>query len=88
MYREWKKTEFPKKVLSMNLETTSLRGRPGNRWQDEVRMDGRLAGGGKEYTTEMNGRSSCEWQGIITFCTCQWMNERMNVFDKCRMYDQ
>jgi hypothetical protein len=29
----------------MNLETTRLRGRPSNRWQDEVRKDGRLAVG-------------------------------------------
>jgi hypothetical protein len=28
----------------MNLETW-LRGRPRNRWQDEVREEGRLAGG-------------------------------------------
>ena len=33
------------KVLSMNLETTRLRSRPRNRWQGEVRKDGRLAGG-------------------------------------------
>ena len=39
-----------KKVLYMNLETTRLRGGPRNRWQDEVREDGRLVGGrgGKE----------------------------------------
>ena len=36
---------IPKKVLSMNLETTRLRGRLRNRWQDEVRKDGRLVGG-------------------------------------------
>jgi len=35
----------PKKVLYMNLETTRLRGRPRNRWKDEVREDGRLVGG-------------------------------------------
>jgi hypothetical protein len=29
----------------MNLETTRLRGRPRNRWQGEVREDGRLVGG-------------------------------------------
>jgi hypothetical protein len=29
-----------KKVLCMNFETTRLRGRPRNRWQDEVREDG------------------------------------------------
>ena len=39
------KNRIPKKVLCMNLETTRLRGRPSNRWQDEVRKDGRLAGG-------------------------------------------
>jgi hypothetical protein len=32
------------KVLCMNLEARRLRGRPKNRWQDEVREDGRLAG--------------------------------------------
>jgi hypothetical protein len=31
-----------KKVLYMNLETTWLRGRPRNRWQDDVTEDGRL----------------------------------------------
>jgi hypothetical protein len=29
----------------MNLGTTRLRGRPRNRWQDEVRGDGRIVGG-------------------------------------------
>ena len=29
----------------MNLETTRLTGRSRNRWQDEVREDGRLVGG-------------------------------------------
>jgi hypothetical protein len=36
---------IPKKVLYMNLETVRLRGRPRNRWQDEVSEDGRLIGG-------------------------------------------
>jgi hypothetical protein len=36
---------IPKRVLYMNLETTRLRGRPRNRWQDEVREDGRMVGG-------------------------------------------
>jgi hypothetical protein len=31
---------IPKRVLYMNLGTTRLRGRPRNRWQDEVREDG------------------------------------------------
>jgi hypothetical protein len=49
---------IPKKVSDMNLETTRLRGRPRNRWQEEVREDGRLVGGRKGYITERNGRSS------------------------------
>jgi hypothetical protein len=36
---------IPKRVLYMNFETTRLRGRPRNRWQDEVRKDGRIVGG-------------------------------------------
>jgi hypothetical protein len=61
-----------KKVLYMNLETR-LRGRPRNRWQDEVREDGRLVGGKgwKGYITDRNGRSSEERQGNVAFCTCQ-----------------
>jgi hypothetical protein len=34
-----------KMVLYMNLGTTRLRGRPRNRWQYEVREDGRILGG-------------------------------------------
>jgi hypothetical protein len=33
---------IPKRVLYMNFGTTRLRGRPRNRWQDEVREDGRV----------------------------------------------
>jgi hypothetical protein len=36
---------IPKRVLYMNMGTTRLRGRPRNRWQDEVREDGRIVGG-------------------------------------------
>jgi hypothetical protein len=36
---------IPKRVLYMNLETKRLRGRPRNRWKDEVREDERLVGG-------------------------------------------
>jgi hypothetical protein len=36
---------IPKRVLYTNLETKRLRGRPRNKWQDEVRMDGRTVGG-------------------------------------------
>jgi hypothetical protein len=64
---------IPKRVLYMNLGTTRLRGRPRNRWQDEVREDERIIGGeGWQDITEKNGRSSRERQGIVAFCTCQW----------------
>jgi hypothetical protein len=36
---------IPQKVLYMNLGTKRLRGRPRNRWQDEVREDRRIVGG-------------------------------------------
>jgi hypothetical protein len=36
---------IPKGVLCVNLGTTRLRGRPRNRWQHEVREDGRIVGG-------------------------------------------
>ena len=36
---------IPKRILYMNLGTTRLRGRPRNRWQDEVREDGKIVGG-------------------------------------------
>jgi hypothetical protein len=41
----------------MNFEATQVKGRPKNRWQDEMREDGRQVGG-KGYITERNGRSS------------------------------
>jgi hypothetical protein len=39
MYRQWKKIEFPTENLYLNLETIRPRGRPRNKWQDEVRED-------------------------------------------------
>jgi hypothetical protein len=36
---------IPKRVLYMNSGTTRLRCRPRNRWQDNVREDGRIVGG-------------------------------------------
>jgi hypothetical protein len=36
---------IPKRVLYMNLESTRPRGKPRNRWQDEVREDGRIVDG-------------------------------------------
>ena len=53
---------IPKKVLDMNLETTRLRGRPRNRWQDEVREDGRLVGG-KVWKERVYNRD--EWKKLL-----------------------
>jgi len=46
---------IPKRVLYMNLGTTRLRGRPRNRWQDEVREDGRIVGG-EEWQEKVHNR--------------------------------
>ena len=53
-------SRIPKRVLYMNLGTR-LRGRPRNRWQDEVREDGRIVGreGWQEKVhNRVDGRSS------------------------------
>jgi hypothetical protein len=39
---------IPQRVVYMNVETIRLRGRPRNRWQDEVKEDARI-GGGEEW---------------------------------------
>jgi hypothetical protein len=36
---------IPKRVFYMNMETIRPGGRPRNRWQDEVKEDGRIVGG-------------------------------------------
>jgi hypothetical protein len=45
MYREWSENRIPKRILHINSETTRTRGRPRNKWQDEVTEDGRTVGG-------------------------------------------
>jgi hypothetical protein len=42
--KRMEENRIPNKVLHLNLETTRLRGKPRNRWQDHVREDGRLVG--------------------------------------------
>ena len=51
-----------KRVLYMNSGTTSLRGRPRNRWQDEVRDDGRIVGG-KGWQEKEHNRE--EWKKLL-----------------------
>jgi hypothetical protein len=53
---------IPKRVLDMNLGTTRLRGRPRNRWQDEVRGDGRRVGGEGWQEKVHNGE---EWKKLL-----------------------
>jgi hypothetical protein len=66
---------IPKIVVYINLGTTRLRGRPRNRWQDEVREDGRIAGG-ERWQEKVCNRE--EWKKLLRmarnhcFCTCQW----------------
>jgi hypothetical protein len=53
---------IPKNVLYMNLGTTRLRGRPRNRWQDEVREDGRIVGG-EGWQEKVHNRE--EWKELL-----------------------
>jgi hypothetical protein len=52
----------PKRKLYMNLGTTRLRGRPRNRWQDEVREDGRIVGG-EGWQEKVRKRD--EWKKLL-----------------------
>jgi len=63
----WAHTEngrnrISKRVLYMNLGTTKLRGRPRNRWQDEVREDGRIVGG-EGWQEKVQNRG--EWRKLL-----------------------
>jgi hypothetical protein len=53
---------IPKIVLYMNLESTRLRGRPRNRWKDEVREDGRIVSG-EEWQEIVYNRE--EWRKLL-----------------------
>jgi hypothetical protein len=57
-----KENRIPKRVLYMNLETTRLRGRPRNRWQDEVREGGRTVGG-EQWQEKACNRE--EWKKLL-----------------------
>ena len=45
-----------------NLGTTRLKGRPRNRWQDEVREDGRIVGG-EGWQEKVHNRE--EWMKLL-----------------------
>jgi hypothetical protein len=52
---------IPKRMLYMNFETRP-RGRLRNRWQDEVRVDGRTDGG-EEWQEKIFDRE--EWKKLL-----------------------
>jgi hypothetical protein len=52
---------IPKRVLYMNFESIPI-GRPRNRWQDEVREDGRIVGG-EEWQGKIRKRE--EWKRLL-----------------------
>ena len=52
-----------KRVLHMNLGTERLRGRPRNRWQDDVREDGRIVDG-EGWQEKVHNRG--EWKKLLT----------------------
>jgi len=53
---------IPKRVVCMNLGTTRLRNRPRNRWQDELREDGRIVGG-EAWQEKVHNRE--EWKKLV-----------------------
>jgi hypothetical protein len=53
---------IPNRVLYMNLGTKRLRGRPRNRWQDEVREDGIIVGG-EVWQEKVRNRE--EWKKLL-----------------------
>jgi hypothetical protein len=53
---------IPKRVSNMNSESIGPRGRPRNRWQDEVREDGRIVGG-EEWQEKVYNRE--EWRKLL-----------------------
>jgi hypothetical protein len=54
--------QIPKRVLYMNLESKRPRGRPRNRWLDEVREGGRTVGG-EEWQEKVCNRE--EWKQLL-----------------------
>jgi len=65
---------IPKRVLYMNLGTR-FRGRPRNRWQDEVR-EGRRIVGGEGWQEKVHNRE--EWKKLLrTARNCRILHEPM-----------
>jgi hypothetical protein len=66
---------IPRRVLYMNLETTRPRGRPRNRWQNEVREDGKIVGG-ERWQEKVYNRE--EWKKLLrTARNCHILHMRV-----------
>ena len=67
----------------MNLGARRLRGRPRNRWQDEVREDGRIVGGEGQQENVHNRE---EWKKLLRMARNRRIlltpMERMNNFGR------
>jgi hypothetical protein len=65
----------------MNLESTGTKGRPRNRWQDEVRENGRIVGReqwlGKVYNREQKKLLRTIRNRCILHMAIELMNERI-----------
>jgi len=70
----------PINTFYVNLETTRLRGRPRNRWQDEVREVGKMVGG-EGWREKVHNRE--DWKKLLrTARNCRILHmpmERMNI---------
>jgi len=70
---------IPRRVLYMNLGTTRLRGRPTNRWQDEVTEDGRIVGG-EGWQEKVHNRE--EWKKLLrTARNCRILQMPMELMN-------
>ena len=86
MYIGWKLIELSQRVLYMNLGTKRLRGKPKNRWQDEVREDGIIVGG-EVWQERIYNRE--EWKKLLsTARNRRNLHMPMNESgDPCRVYN-
>jgi hypothetical protein len=65
------------RVLYINLESTSLRGRPRKRWQDKLREDGRIVGG-EEWQGNVYSRKA--WKKLLrTARNCRILHMPMGM---------
>jgi hypothetical protein len=72
-----------RRLLYMNLESTRPRGTPRNRWQDDVREDGRIVSGEEWQVTVYNRE---EWKKLLRMARksshsahANRMNERITI---------